>query len=66
MNERQNRKRYVQKRDEPKLWKITKKVVIIALCIVVTPIIILSMLDPQNWPYMILIFLFGPLLNRKY
>ena len=49
MNERDNRRNYVHDKQIPESYKKAKKLIIISLLVLVTPVIVLSMLDPANW-----------------
>ena len=48
MNERDNRSNDVHSQQVPESYKKAKKLIIISLLVLVTPIIVLSMLDPAN------------------
>jgi hypothetical protein len=65
MNERDNRRNYVRDKQIPKSYKKIKKIIIICLLVLVTPIIVLSMLDPANWWIIIFVTIMTPLWIRR-
>ena len=65
MNERGNRRNYVHSQQVPESYKKIKKIIIISLLVLVTPIIVLSMLDPANWWIIIFVTIMTPLWIRK-
>jgi hypothetical protein len=65
MNERDNRRNYVRDKQIPESYKKIKKIIIICLLVLVTPIIVLSMLDPANWWIIIFVTIMTPLWVRR-
>lgn len=65
MNERDNRRQYVHNQQVPEVYKKTKKLIIICLLVLVTPIVVLSMLDPANWWIIIFVTIMTPLWIRR-
>lgn len=65
MNERDNRRNYVHSQQAPESYKKIKKLIIISLLVIVTPIVVLSMLDPANWWIIIFITIMTPLWMRR-
>ena len=65
MNERDNRRNYVHSQQVPESDKKAKKLIIICLWVLVTPIVVLSMLDPANWWIIIFVTIMTPLWIRR-
>lgn len=65
MNERDNRRKYVHNQQVPEAYKKAKKLIIICLLVLVTPIVVLSMLDPANWWIIIFVTIMTPLWIRR-
>ena len=65
MNERDNRRNYVHDKQIPESYKKAKKLIIICLLVIITPIIVLSMLDPANWWMIIFVTIMTPLWIRR-
>ena len=65
MNERDNRHKYVHNQQVPESYKKIKKLIIISLLVLVTPIVVLSMLDPANWWIIIFVTIMTPLWIRR-
>lgn len=65
MNERGNRRNYVQDKQIPESYKKAKKLIVISLLVLVTPIVVLSMLDPANWWIIIFITIMTPFWIRR-
>ena len=65
MNERDNRRNYVHSQQVRESYKKAKKLIIICLWVLVTPIVVLSMLDPANWWIIIFVTIMTPLWIRR-
>lgn len=65
MNERGNRRNYVHSQQAPESYKKAKKLIVISLLVLVTPIVVLSMLDPANWWIIIFVTIMTPFWIRK-
>lgn len=65
MNERNNRRNYVHSQQVPESYKKAKKLIVISLSVIVTPIVVLSMLDPANWWIIIFVTIMTPFWIRK-
>ncbi len=61
MLNREQRKEYMKELHEPKLLKLLRKAVLAAGLALLIPLMVISMLDPRNWIFVILTLIIEPM-----
>lgn len=61
MLNRDQRKQYMKELHEPKIFKILRKAILAGVLALLIPLIVISMLDPRNWIYVVLALVIEPM-----